>query len=329
MNRLTHRYRRNGFILVVVLGMVMLLSALLFAFHRTTRRSLEMAEGFRRSERAMHSALAGLSVAIAAVAEANDVTSAHRFADLRTGKEVFSVNNGTCTLTITEENGRINVNTLKDQNGQLHRKRIDQLLRLIDLLNRRKDIGERIGYSVVAAIIDWIDPDDDVTLLPFVNAAGQGVESSYYETLRPPYRCKNGPMDTIEELQGVRGITPEVFATLRELLTTTGSGRININAAPPLVIESLCEQMDSTLARMIVQRRDFKPFETTAELRQVPGMTDNVYLAIQDMIEVQPSDSYYRVQTTGQSEDRTFGIEALLHRNTQTGNVDIILYRES
>ncbi len=329
MNGPTLRYRRNGFILVVVLGMVMLLSALLFAFHRTTRGSLEMAEGFRRSERAMHSARAGLSVAIAAIAEANDVTNDHRFADLQTGKEVFSVNDGTCTVTITEESGRINVNTLKDQNGQLNRKRIDQLLRLIDLLNRRKDAGGRIGYGVVAAIIDWVDSDDEVTLLPFVNATGQGVESSYYETLRPPYRCKNGPMDTIEELQGVKGITPAAFAALRDLLTTTGSGRINVNAAPQLVIESLCEQMDSALARMIVQRRDFKPFETTAELRQVPGMTDNVYLAIQGMIEVRPSDSYYRVHATGQSEDRTFAIEALLHRNTRTGNVDIILYRES
>jgi len=329
MNGPTLRYRQSGFILVVVLGMVMLLSALLFAFNRTTRGSLEMAEGFRRSERAMHCARAGLSLAIAVVAEANDVTNDHGFANLRTDEEAFSVGEGTCTVTITEESGRVNVNTLKDQNGQLNRRRIDQLLRLIDLLNRRKDNRERIGYGVVAAIIDWTDPDDEVTLLPFVNAAGQGVESSYYETLRPSYRCKNGPMDTIEELQWVKGITPEAFTALRDLLTTTGSGRINVNAAPQLVIESLCEQMDSALARMIVQRRDFKPFETTAELRQVPGMTDNVYLAIQDMIEVRPSDSYYRVHATGQSEDRTFGIEALLHRNTRTGNVDIIFYRES
>ncbi len=58
-------------------------------------------------------------------------------------------------------------------------------------------------------------------------------------------------------------------------------------------------------------------------------MTDNVYLAIQDAIEVQPRDAYYRVNTQGRIEDRTLGIEALLHRNTQTGNVDIILYRES
>lgn len=329
MNGPTYRCHRNGFILVVVLAMVLLLSALLFAFHRTARGSLEMAESLRQSERAMQCARAGLSLAIAAIAETNDVTNDHRFADLRTGEEAFTINGGTCTVTITEESGRINVNMLKDKNGQLHRRHIDQLLRLIDLLNRRKDAGQRIGYEAVAAIIDWIDPDDEVTLLPFVHAAGQGAESGHYQALRPSYRCQNGPMDTIDELQWVKGITPEAFALLRDLLTTTGSGRININAAPQLVIESLCEQMDSALARMIVQRREFKPFDTVPELRQVPGMTDNVYLAIQDAIEVQPRDAYYRVSTQGRIEDRTFGIEALLHRNTQTGNVDIILYRES
>jgi general secretion pathway protein K len=329
MSCLICRYRRNGFVLVVVLGMVLLLAALLFAFNRTTRGSLEIAESFRRSERAMNCARAGLSLAIAAIADTNDLTSDRRFADLRTGKEALPISDGSCNVTITEESGRLNINTLKDKDGQLNRRHIDQLLRLIDLLNRRKEAKQRIGYGVVAAAIDWVDPDEEVTLLPFVDAAGQGVESSYYETLTPPYRCKNGPMDTIEELQWVKGITPEAFAALRDLLTTTGDGRINVNAAPQLVIESLCEQMDSTLARMIVQRRDFKPFGTITELKQVPGMTDNVYLAIKDAIDVDSKDSYYRVSSRGQIEDRTFEIEALLHRNTRTGNVDIVLYRES
>lgn len=328
MSRAARQNRRNGFVLIVVLGMVLLLSALLFAFNRTTRASLEIAQSLSESGRAIACARAGLGMAIAAIAEVNDLTNDRRFDGLRTGEKAFPVGDGSCVVAVAEESGRLSLNTLKGKDGRLNRTRIDQLLRLIDLLNRRKETTERIGYGVVAAIIDWIDADDEPTLLPFVESAGQGVESSYYEALRPSYRCKNGPMDTIEELQWVKGVSPESFVVLRDLLTAAGTERVNINAAPKLVIESLCEQMDSALAQMIVQRRELKPFETIAELREVPGMTDNIFTALKDAVEVKPKDSYYRVRSRGQVEDRTREIEALLHRNTRTGNVDMILYRE-
>jgi len=329
MIRVPRPSRRDGFILIVVLGMVLLLSALLFAFSRTTRASLQIAESFRESAQAMTCARAGLGLAIAAVAEVNDLASDRRLDDLRTGEKTFPVGEGHCAVTITEESGRLNVNALQGEDGRPNRQRIDQMLRLIDLLNRRKEATERIGYGIVPAVIDWIDADDEPTLLPFVESAGQGVESSYYENRDPPYRCRNAPMDTIEELRWIKGISAETFAPLRDLLTTAGSDRINLNAAPKLVLESLSEQMDPALAQMIVQRRQLKPFETVAELREVPGMTDNIYQALRNAVEVRPEEAYYRIRSRGQVKDRTREIEALLHRNPQTGNVDVILYRES
>ena len=53
------------------------------------------------------------------------------------------------------------------------------------------------------AILDWLDADDD----PRPN----GAESSYYSGLNPPYMPKNGPLDTIEELLLVRGVTPQLL----------------------------------------------------------------------------------------------------------------------
>ncbi len=329
MIRTSRPNRCKGFVLIVVLGMVLLLSALLFAFNRTTRASLQIAEGLRESAQARTCARAGLGLAIATVAEVNDLSSDRRFDDVRRKEKTFPVGEGRCVVTITEESGRLNVNALKQENGQFDRRRVDQMLRLIDLLNRRKEATERIGYGVVPALIDWTDADDEPTLLPFVESAGQGVESSYYESHDPPYRCKNAPMDTIEELRWIKGISAETFIALRDLLTTAGSGRINLNAAPKLILESLSEQVDPALAQMIVQRRRLKPFETVAELREVPGMTDNIYQALRDAVEVRAEDAYYRVHSRGQIEDRTCEIEALLHRNPQTGNVDIVLYRES
>jgi len=58
--------------------------------------------------------------------------------------------------------------------------------------------------SVANSIIDWIDSDD--------NERSGGAESSYYEALQPkPYRCKNAPLDSVEELLLVQGVTPALL----------------------------------------------------------------------------------------------------------------------
>jgi len=54
--------------------------------------------------------------------------------------------------------------------------------------------------DIAAAILDWMDPDD--TPRP------SGAENEYYSILATPYRCKNGPLDSLEELLLVRGVTP-------------------------------------------------------------------------------------------------------------------------
>jgi general secretion pathway protein K len=325
----TARQRRNGFVLVLVLGLVLLLSALLFGFNKTTLIGLDTAESFLEFEQALNCAQAGLAIAMAAIRDVNDLTQDQRFAKLCAGDETFPIGKGACTLTITGESGRLNINRLKDKEGNLDRTRIEQFLRLIDLANQRDTSSKRIGYDIVPAIIDWIDQDDDITRLPFVSRDNQGAENRHYATRQPAYRCKNRPVDTVEELQCVKGITPEAFEALRDFLTTTGDGRININTAPKLVIQCLSEQMDPALAQMIIQRRRTKPFESVAELKDVPGMTDNIYLAIKNTIAANPTERHYRVLTRGKVGNRTCEVEAMLRRNTQGGNVDIVLYRES
>ena len=320
--------RNNGFVLIVVLSAVLLLSVLLFSFSRNTQNDLISAENLRASEQAMNCARAGLSVAIAVVRDTNDIYADPRLAGLRTGGQSLSIADGTCSVRIDEESGRLNINTLKDKNGHLNRARIDQFLRLIDIANR-DGRSPRIGYEIVPAVIDWIDRDNEITYLPFVKPDGQGAEDGYYSSLGLPYHCKNGPMDTLDELQWVKGGSREVLERLRDVLTVVGDSRININAAPKPVIESLSEQMDAALAQMIVQRRQVRPFRSVAELKDVPGMPDNVYQAIKNLITVNSAERCYHVYSQASLGEYHCQIEAVLRRNTQAGNVDIILYRES
>src|SRR5262249_57796060 len=52
-------------------------------------------------------------------------------------------------------------------------------------------------------ILDWIDADS--------TPRSTGAEDDYYMGLNPPYHCKNGPLDSLEELLLVKGVTPQLL----------------------------------------------------------------------------------------------------------------------
>ncbi len=58
--------------------------------------------------------------------------------------------------------------------------------------------------DVADAILDWLDEDDEMR--PY------GAESGdYYNTLATPYSAANGPLQSVEELLLVRGVTPTLL----------------------------------------------------------------------------------------------------------------------
>jgi DNA uptake protein ComE-like DNA-binding protein len=61
----------------------------------------------------------------------------------------------------------------------------------------------RMMREDAAAIIDWRDSDQNITL--------GGAESEFYMTLADPYMCKNSPFETVEELLLVHGMLPELL----------------------------------------------------------------------------------------------------------------------
>jgi len=101
----------------------------------------------------------------------------------------FPIGDGTVSLTLTELESKINVNTADGP-----------FLKEI-LTTQNADAG---SISVVSdSILDWIDPDD--------NTRPAGAESDYYLGLTPSYNAKNAPMDSTEELQLVKGVTHDMY----------------------------------------------------------------------------------------------------------------------
>ncbi len=319
---------RTGFVVVVVLCMVIMLGVLLFGFNYKARANLRAVDDFRKFEQALNCARAGLNIAIAAIRNAGDIYTNKSLLNLFSGENIFDIDDGNCSVAVTEENGKLNINLLKTKTGALNRDRIEQMLRLIDLINQEHAGDSNIGYGIVPSIIDWIDNDDEVTYLPYIKYENLGAESAYYNKLEPPYRCKNAPFDTTEELMLVKGITPQIFDRIRDYITVYGEGRININCASRRVIESLSEKMDTTLAQLIIDQREIKPFESITELQSVPGMTDDIYYAIRKTVTVSSAERHYNVTSRGVVDHLSCEVFAILRRNMKTENVEVILYKE-
>lgn len=94
---------------------------------------------------------------------------------------------------MTDEASKLNLNTATEE----------QLL--IIVASALGDKSEVDPQSIVDAILDWRDEDTEPR-----GEAGD-TERTYYSALPKPYRVKNAPFDSVEELLLVKGVTPAVL----------------------------------------------------------------------------------------------------------------------
>jgi type II secretory pathway component PulK len=92
---------------------------------------------------------------------------------------------------VVDEGGKLNINSLiaLDSTGE------QLYAALMKLPNMTEDVAN--------AIVDWVDTDD--------TERASGAESSYYQSLPNPYKTKNGPLNSLDELLLVKGVTPELL----------------------------------------------------------------------------------------------------------------------
>jgi len=120
----------------------------------------------------------------------------------------------------------------------------------VEVLNKLFEIvGETSSQEaedIADSIIDWRDEDDE--------PSDNGAESSYYQSLSPGYTCKNAPFDVLVELLLVKEMTQEIFDKVEGYLTVYGDGKVNLNTADVLVLQSL--GMRESLAEKVITFRE-------------------------------------------------------------------------
>ena len=174
---------------------------------------------------------------------------------------------GSCEIRIMSEAGKININMVSEF---LLRKFIGQL----GLEGEARDV-------VVDSILDWRDPND------FYRA--NGAENDYYLSLKEPYYCKNGNLDSIEELLLVKGVTPDLYhgkkgtpegeegsadrVGLKDIFSIYAPGeQVDINSATPLVMNMVLG-IPREVSQQMVKAREEKSFENQQDLlNRVPEL---------------------------------------------------------
>jgi general secretion pathway protein K len=76
-----------------------------------------------------------------------------------------------------------------------------------ETMERILDVGgipQELWPVLIDSLFDWVDADD--------TPRADGAETDdYYANLDPPYRSKDGPLDTVGEMLLIRGYTREIL----------------------------------------------------------------------------------------------------------------------
>lgn len=291
----------RGVALLIVLIVVSVLGYLVFDFSYFIRVNLSSAENFRNGTQAYFLSRSGIEACRALLKE--NKNSYDAFSEMwATERPPVMAEGGIVEIFLIDENRKINVNNLAGQNKLQHDFTYQQIERLLGNLE--------LDVSIAAAILDWVDEDSTGS-----------AENPYYQSLQPPYRCKNGPVDSMQELLMVRDINDEIYygtkerMGLRQLLTNRGNGKININTADLQVLMSLHDDLTDDIAGNIMIARDTKPFRRIEELkerRDETGVDTRLFNEIVDYIAV-VSDAF-TAQANASVGEYTVSTQAVLDR---------------
>jgi general secretion pathway protein K len=304
---------QSGIALITVILIISILVAAALELNRSSRADIYSAANISDGLKLTYIAKSGFYGAASLLA--NSKNSYETLSDDWANAQVLSAQskslftNGYFMVSIEDEKGKIPLNKLVT--GSVVKEDIkDMLLRL--LKQPEFKLNEREAAEIVDAIIDWIDTDDTVS--------ASGAESSYYRSLPMPYAAKNAPLDCIEELLMIRGITNELFAgikekpALRQLVTIYGTGIISINTAPKMVLRALSPDITVELAGKMDEYRRSKGNNLSSVdwYKKVPGM-ENVTIK-PGLIDVAKSN-YFRIYATGVADKMEQNISGVLQRS--------------
>ena len=202
--------------------------------------------------------------------------------DWATGVPGLPIEGGYLSGYLEDEQGRFNLNSLAS--SELAVTRFRRLCNNLEIEDR-----------FVAALIDWIDPDFDITY-------PDGMEENYES-----YRVANRDMVDISELRLVHHVTPEIYAALEPYITALpGVTSLNVNTMSEAIYQSLLEE-GGDAAGFVEEREQeaFASIEDFVERLQIPVETEG--LAV--------DTAYFRAHGQIVQGEQSYRLTSLLYRD--------------
>ena len=297
----------RGMALLLTVLIISLILVLTLRFNKTMRSGLTSASNLQDNVALDYMAKSIFNAARAVLsvdAAESSFDSLHEdWANLAAASQYFSVffDRGQGGMNITDHSGRLQINSLVSRNNEANDNvwvvnEVQEKAWHKLLSEEEFELSEEEATGIIEALIDWIDEDDEA--LGF-----GGAESSYYQGLEIAYTPRNSPMEFIEELLLVRGITPELyygtdtFPGLAKLVTPYGTdGKVNINTADPLILGALSEQMEPGMVDSMVTYRDYEDSDLSNPewYKTAPGFPSDIVIP-PDLITT--SSSYFEIST--------------------------------
>ena len=246
---------------------------------------------------------------------------------------------GKLAVKITDELGKVQVNALVrfPDSRQVNESQMMLWERLLGIIGSADDLqGDSSPTAIVNSVKDWLDSgDDDAT------TGLSGAESSYYEEKDPPYASRNGPLENLNELLLIKGITPQLFygtkdvpglvnyMTVHGLAVGAGTefnwpGRININTAEVPVLAALLGTENQDLAQTLIEYRqeiaagkDVHDFSDPKWYKNITGFGDVTL----DPRMITVTSDVFRIQSTASLDSIQTSVIAVVERvqNSQSG----------
>jgi type II secretory pathway component PulK len=269
-------YRRRGVVLLSVLIVVVLLSLAAYQYSELMMAEYRASDSFTRQIQARALADSGIHYAAALLSNPDTFTNTlnsnpydnpNVFQSLAVngtfprGQGRFNIlalqapddpsfQGQPTRFGVTDEAGKINLNALLmiDSTGTVGH----------DMLMKLPNMTEDVANS----ILDWLDSST-------TTARTNGAKDDYYGSLDPPYRCKNGPLDTLDELLLVKGVTPQLLYGndrnrngVLDPDEDDGSGQVDLGWSAYLTVYSREPNVDSQgNARIYLNNQDLNTLQ--------------------------------------------------------------------
>jgi len=221
---LRHRHQRTGVILLIMLAMIALLSILTISFLNRVSARMEELNTLRPPESMRDQAYSLLAIAIAGIAEINELESefhstAQAWGDPIAYAAIELPPELHYTLTIRDESGKLPLNITDKP--------------LLNAFFETLEIPEIAADALSDAWLDWMDADEDVRI--------NGAESISYQ--ENGYKSANAPPQSFQELRLIQGfdewfmdasgVPNERYQMLTETFSLFHTGPVNMNSIHP------------------------------------------------------------------------------------------------